>query len=101
MNEKFIVKITKPNFILNFRGKVVRSPVTIEAFERELKLIKIQCKRAGVVPEIHPYQQEYMFFEDESVLNKNETIVEELYKPESNSILDRLLNSGKIELEKK
>jgi hypothetical protein len=100
MNDKYIVKITKPNFILNFRGKVVRSPVEIIAFERELKLIKIQCKRAGIVPEIHPHEPNFSLIFDD-VPETKETIIEELYKEEPPSILNKLLNNEKIELEKK
>lgn len=99
MEQKYTVKISTPNFILNFRGKVVRSPVELVVFERELNLIKIQCKRGGVVPTIGFYSPEVIdtrLSEEEIISLAQEPIVEELYKKEPKTLLEKLMHNMPI-----
>jgi len=99
MEQKYTVKISTPNFILNFRGKVVRSPVELIVFERELNLIKIQCKRGGVVPTIGSFNPEVIqdrITEEEIISLAKEPIVEELYKKEPKTLLEKLMHNVAI-----
>jgi hypothetical protein len=102
MEQKYLVKIPTPNFILNFRGKVVRTPVELIAFERELNLIKIQCKRGGIVPIIGFYDPSIKathISEEEIIAMAQEPIVEELYSKEPKTILEKLMHKQSIESE--
>jgi hypothetical protein len=102
MEQKYLVKISTPNFILNFRGKIVRSPVELIAFERELNLIKIQCKSRGAVPIISFYDptvRETKISEEEIISMAQEPIVEELYSKKPKTILEKLMHNQSIENE--
>lgn len=91
MNKKYTVKISTPNFILSFRGRPIRSPVEIDIYEHELKLIKVQCKRAGIIPIIKDYTPPVIKDFTDDIINPNIPIVEELYENKNETILQKLL----------
>ena len=97
---KLIVDVKEPNKAISYRNRIVRSPVTFEIYENELKLLKGQLRQLGiedyvVKPYAPPVEVDTTF--DEVLLqNDEEVIVEDLCEEleEPKTILDRLIKDN-------
>lgn len=98
INMKKLLKITTTNKKFVFKNREIRTPVTIEATDSELKYLLVAIKAAGVTDFIIDKVSknfETKIEESIEVEEEKEVIIEELDAvSEPNSILQKLVREG-------
>lgn len=100
---KKLIKITQPNKIIYFKNRKVRTPVTLEVTDSDLKSLEIAFKMADIQDfEIVIENLNIKKQSDDEIINfdeDKEIIIEELEieKDAPKTILERLMRNGEKE----
>lgn len=94
--EKILIISDKAKTI-NFRNRKVRTPVTLNVTDVELKNLKIQMRMADIqIWELKEKISDNVGVVDDDYVESSEVIIEELEK-EPSTVLEKLMKTGECE----